>query len=605
MDNQAFGVGAHHAIVPTSMSPIRRLPSHLVNQIAAGEVVERPASALKELVENALDAGARHIRVALENGGIDHLAVTDDGHGMDAADIRLALERHATSKLPGDALDAIVTMGFRGEALPSIASVSRLALTSRCSDGEGWCVTIDHGVAVADGPAAAPPGTRVTVDALFGQVPARRKFLKAPRSEQAACLDVVRRLAMARPGVAFTVEVDGRRALDLPATPSRAVRIAALLGDEFAANAALVDHTRGELALSGLAGLPTYHRASPAEQYLFVGGRPVRDRALLGAIKGAYSGLIDPRRHPMVALFLDIPANALDVNVHPAKNEVRFADAAAVRALVVGGVRRALDAASGIVATPVAAAALRYFHAPERGATRERAILAEARLAFAPAPAPVAATGFAPDPSPAVGGSAGAEGSEIGPLGRARAQLHDMWIVSETADGLILVDQHAAHERVVLERLRAAIGDEGARAQALLLPIVVELDEAAVERVIEAAARLRATGLDLDRFGPRAVVVRALPAALARADAAAIVRDLADELEHSGGTDSLAARLDLLLATIACHGSVRAGRRLALTEMDALLRAMEATPHAGQCNHGRPTFVKLLRTDIERLFERR
>ncbi len=579
------------------MSPIRRLPNHLVNQIAAGEVVERPASALKELVENALDAGATRIEIALENGGIDHLSVADDGHGMDAPSIRLGLERHATSKLPGDDLDAIATLGFRGEALPSIASVARLQITSRLTGGEAWRVTVDHGRLIEDGPAPGASGTRVVVDGLFARVPARRKFLKTPRAEAAACVDIVRRLAMARPQVAFRLDADGKRVLDLAPAVTRAERLGAVLGETFTDNSAQVDHARGDLRLTGLAGLPTFHRASPAEQYLFVGDRPVRDRALLGAIKGAYSGLIDARRHAMAALFLDVPAEQLDINVHPAKTEVRFADAGAVRALVVGGLRRALDVASGVTATPIAARALTYFHAPEPGAARAATIVAEARLAFSAAsspPPPIASPTINDPPPPA----------NDHPLGIARGQLHRMWIVAETADGLVLVDQHAAHERIVLERLRAARDGDTPPSQALLLPVVVDLDEVAAARVDEAAADLARAGLDIERFGPRAVVVRALPAALAHADVPALVRDIADELAQTGASDAIQDRIDRLWATIACHGAVRSGRILDISEMNALLRAIETTPHAGQCNHGRPTFVTLGNRDIARLFER-
>ncbi len=582
------------------MLPIRRLPSLLVNQIAAGEVVERPASALKELVENALDADARRIEIVMGGGGLDHLSVADDGHGMDAGSIRLALERHATSKLADDALDRIVTLGFRGEALPSIASVARLCVTSRTADGEGWQITVDHGRVIEDAPAAATPGTRVCVDGLFAQVPARRKFLKSPHTEQAACLDIVRRLAMARPAVAFRLEADGRRCLDLPAVAVRAERVAALLGAEFTDNAAAIEHCRDRLALSGLAGLPTYHRATPGEQYLFVGDRPVRDRALLGAIKGAYAGLIDPRRHAVAVLFLDVPADQLDVNVHPAKTEVRFADAAAVRALVVGGVRRALEIASGVTATPVAARALSYFHAPASGTARANAIVAEARLAFSGAAACVAQPMHAEPPEEPI-----TEPACALPLGSARAQIANMWILSETQDGLVLVDQHAAHERIVLERLRAAQSTSAPSAQALLLPIVVDLDEAACERVADAAEVLGAIGLDVERFGARAVVVRALPAPLAQGDARAIIRDVADALADGDVTGAVDERLDRILSTIACHGSVRAGRALRIEEMNALLRSMEVTPHAGQCNHGRPTYVALDNHDIARLFDRR
>lgn len=586
--------------------PIRRLPDHLVNQIAAGEVVERPAAALKELVENALDAGARRIAVTLGEGGLAHIAVEDDGCGMSAAELRLAVERHATSKLPtDDALGHIATLGFRGEALPSIASVARLAITSRVADADGWRLVIDHGVVVADGPAAGAPGTRVTVDGLFERVPARRKFLKSARAEYAACLDTVRRLALAAPSVAFSVDHDGRRTLDATArddgdAAARTARVGDVLGRDFAINCAPVAHVRDTLALAGLAGLPTFNHATPGHQYLFVNGRPVRDRALIGAVRGAYTDLLARARHPAVALFVSVPADAVDVNVHPAKTEVRFADPAAVRALIVGGVRRALDAWSGASATTVAAAAIGRFHAPRfatAGAGRAAAIVAEARMAFAGA-IPAATPESSPPPVIAAR-------EAMPPLGRARAQLHGMWIVAETADGLILVDQHAAHERVMLERLNGARLGATPPSQPLLLPEIVELDEPAADRVEAAAADLAAFGLDVDRFGPAAVVVRALPAALGQADAGAIVRDLAAELLEWGAAPGLKERLDGVAATLACHASVRAGRALSVAEMDALLRQMEATPHAGQCNHGRPTYVRLAKCDIEKLFGRR
>lgn len=576
------------------MNPIRRLPSHLVNQIAAGEVVERPAAALKELIENALDAGARHIAVTLAGGGVDHLGVADDGHGMTAAEIRLALERHATSKLPEDRLDAISTMGFRGEALPSIASVASLTITSRSTSGEGWRVSVDHGRTGGDGPAATGIGTHVTVDGLFARVPARRKFLKSPRTEYAACLDVLRRLALARHDVAFTLDHDGRRVLDLIATDDLATRFAVLLGQEFADNSVPVQHTRGALGLSGLAGLPSFHRAAPEHQYLFVAGRLVRDRALIGAVRGAYMDLIDARRHAIVALFIDIPSAEVDVNVHPAKSEVRFADPNAVRALVVGGVRRALDVHAGRTTTGLSIATLSAFRYREPDATRAATIVQEARLAFAHATAPPHTdAAIAPDLATAQ------------PLGTARAQLHASWIVAETIDGLVLVDQHAAHERIVLERLKAALGDARPSTQVLLLPVVVELDAAAVERLAEAATDLARFGLEVERFGRQAVVVRALPAVLATAHPAPLIRDIADELGSVGTTLTLEARLNRILATIACHGAVRSGRLLSTIEMNALLRAIEATPHAGTCNHGRPTYIRLQNRDIERLFERR
>ncbi len=577
------------------MNPIRRLPNHLVNQIAAGEVVERPAAALKELIENALDAGARQIAVTLVGGGTDQIGMTDDGHGMSASDIRLALERHATSKLPQDRLDAICTMGFRGEALPSIASVASLAIVSRVVGGEGWRVAVDHGRTTEDGPAAATVGTRVTVEGLFARVPARRKFLKTPRAEYAACLDVLRRLALARRDVAFSLDHDGRRTLDLPATESLAERFAKLLGQEFADDSAPVDHTRDTLALTGLAGLPSFHRAAPEHQYLFVGGRPVRDRALMGAVKGAYADLMDARRHAVVALFIEVPAANVDVNVHPAKTEVRFADAAAVRALVVGGIRRALDTHAGRTTTGMSLAALNAFRYRQSNASRAATIVQEARLAFTHA---AAIMRFDPSPTP---NPAAKQFS----LGVARAQLHASWIVAETSDGMVLVDQHAAHERIVLERLKVALGEAVPPSQALLHPEIVELDHAAAVRVAEAAPDLARFGLEIEQFGLRAVMVRALPAPIAQADPAPLIREIADELATFGATLAIAARLDRILATIACHGAVRVGRKLSLAEMDALLRAVETTPHAGTCNHGRPTFVRLPNNDIARLFERR
>jgi len=577
------------------VNPIRRLPSHLVNQIAAGEVVERPAAALKELIENALDAGARHIAVTLVGGGTDQIGVTDNGHGMRASDIRLALERHATSKLPQDRLDAICTMGFRGEALPSIASVASLAIVSRVVGGEGWRVAVDHGRTTEDGPAAAAAGTRVTVEGLFARVPARRKFLKTPRAEYAACLDVLRRLALARRDVAFSLDHDGRSTLNLPATESLAERFAKLLGQGFADDSAPVDHTRDTLALTGLAGLPSFHRAAPEHQYLFVGGRPVRDRALMGAVKGAYADLMDARRHAVVALFIEVPAANVDVNVHPAKTEVRFADAAAVRALVVGGIRRALDTHAGRTTTGMSLAALNAFRYRQPNASRAATIVQEARLAFTHA---AAVTRFDPSPTPD-------PAAKQFPLGIARAQLHASWIVAETSDGMVLVDQHAAHERIMLERLKAALGEAVPPSQALLHPEIVELDHAAAVRVAEAAPDLARFGLQIEQFGSCAVMVRALPAPIAQADPAPLIREIADELATIGATLAIAARLDRMLATIACHGAVRVGRKLSLAEMDALLRAVETTPHAGTCNHGRPTFVRLPNNDIARLFERR
>lgn len=592
---------------------IRRLPDHLVNQIAAGEVVERPASAVKELVENALDAGAGRILVELSAGGIEHIGVTDDGCGMRADELRLALERHATSKLGSDDLSDIKTLGFRGEALPSIASVSRLTLTSRQANGEGWRIVIDHGRVESDGPAAAAPGTRVTVDALFGKVPARRKFLKSERSELAACLDVVRRLAMAHPDVAFELRHDGRRMLSAEAGGSMlesaiAARLAALLGVEFTDNAAPVDLDREGLRLGGLAGLPTYNRGVADHQYLFVNGRPVRDRLLAGSVRGAYQDLLARDRHPVVALFLDVPADFVDVNVHPAKTEVRFRDSNLVRGMIVGGLRRALDAAGHRAATTVASATLEAFQPAMAPSASQASMFGAGPGPVAPTwlmePAPgflgVAPAARAPEPQPAA-----VEAAVDYPLGVARGQVHNTYIVAETVDGLVLVDQHAAHERLVLERMKAALADGGMASQALLMPDVVELDEVSADRLAERAAELREWGLEIERFGPRAVLVRAIPALLGRTDVAGLVRDLADDLAAYDAALSLKERVEAVCATMACHGSVRAGRALSVAEMNALLREMEATPHSGQCNHGRPTYVKLAKGDIEKLFGRK
>jgi DNA mismatch repair protein MutL len=591
---------------------IRRLPETLINQIAAGEVVERPASALKELVENALDAGAGRIAIRLAAGGIDGLEVADDGHGMGPDQLRLAVERHATSKLPDDDLSAIATMGFRGEALPSIGSVATLSLTSRAAGSEGWRLVVDNGRISHDGPAAAAPGTVVRVDGLFAQVPARRKFLKSPRSELAACLDHVRRLAMANPDVGFALESEGRRLVNLPPLPdgspaSLLARLAAIIGADFAENAVAIDLERDGLHLGGLAGLPTYNRGVADHQYLFVGRRPVRDRLLLGALRGAYQDLLARDRHPVVALFLDVPGNFVDVNVHPAKTEVRFRDAAMVRGLIVSGVRRALDAAGHRASTRVADAALAAFvaepapgnwAAPTPGPVLASALAEPPRLftELPPAFAPSAPAGpAAPAPSPAT----------RFPLGAARGQVAATYIIAETDDALVIVDQHAAHERLTLERMNRALAGGRVATQALLVPEVVDLDDIAAARIADRADELAELGLEIESFGPAAVLVRATPALLGTCDVKGLIVDLADDLAAFGKALSLKERLDAVAATMACHGSVRAGRQLSIAEMNALLREMEVTPHSGQCNHGRPTWVRLAKTDIEKLFGRR
>ena len=605
------------------MSPIRRLPDTLVNQIAAGEVVERPAAALKELVENALDAGARRISIDLENGGIDHLSVTDDGHGMIADQLRLAIERHATSKLPTGDLSAIATLGFRGEALPSIASVAVLTLTSRAADGNGWRLIIDNGRVIADGPAATPPGTCVAVDGLFAALPARRKFLKSQRSELAACLDVVRRLAMARADVGFELRHGGRRLLGLAAGAdggpgAQVARLAALLGPDFADNAVAVDLEREAIGLGGLAGIPTYHRGVADHQFLFVNGRPVKDRLLVGAVRGAYQDLLARDRHPIVALFLMVPHDFVDVNVHPAKTEVRFRDAALVRGLIVSGLRRALDAAGHRAATTISAGALSAFTAPllpvfgqSTSGTPGGVADTSLRFAqFADLALPAGRTSVQ-DTVTSLAAWTGASGPAPAPfaadypLGVARGQIANTYIVAETDDALILVDQHAAHERLTLERMKRALAGGSIAGQALLLPQLVELDEIAAGRIVERASELAELGLEVESFGSAAVLVRATPALLGAIDTAAMIRDLADDLAAWGSAVTLKERLDGVAATLACHGSVRAGRALGVAEMNALLREMEVTPHSGQCNHGRPTWVRLAKPDIERLFGRR
>jgi len=585
--------------------PIRRLPDHLVNQIAAGEVVERPAAALKELVENALDAGARRILIELTEGGVAYLSVTDDGCGMSADELRLAVQRHATSKLPGDDLAAIATLGFRGEALPSIASVARLTLASRPAGAAGWALTVDNGAVTADGPAALPPGTRVTVEGLFARVPARAKFLKSERSELQACVDVVRRLAMSRADVAFELRHDGRRLLGAEAASGLPARLGALLGLDFADNAVPLDLERefvrtgadelpGTLRLGGLAGLPTYNRGVADHQFLFVNGRPVRDRLLVGAVRGAYQDLLARDRHPVVALFLDVPGDFVDVNVHPAKTEVRFRDAALVRGLIVGGLRRALDSAGHRASTTAASFALGAFHV-------------EQPTPLPPSPAPPGPTMFADAHTPfqPFARTEAPQPLNAFPMGVARAQIAATYIVAETEDGLVLVDQHAAHERLTLERLNRALVNGGVKSQALLLPEVVELDELAAARVADHAAELAEVGLEVERFGRTAVLVRATPALLGTTDVHGLIRDLADDLASWGSALGLKEKLDAVAATMACHGSVRAGRTLSVAEMNALLREMEVTPHSGQCNHGRPTWVKLAKGDLEKLFGRR
>lgn len=607
------------------MPQIRRLPDSLINRIAAGEVVERPAAALKELVENAIDAGASRIAVKLVEGGLGRIEVTDDGCGMSPDEMALALERHATSKLPNEAIEQVATLGFRGEALPSIASVARFSIESRVRESEtGWKRVVDHGELVEEGPAAIPPGTRVRVENLFAKLPARRKFLRTPRSEYAACLDVVRRLAMARPDIAFSLEHGDRRIIATQPQEPLADRVAGIVARELKDNAVAIDFERpspsGTMRLTGIAGLPTYNRGVADHQYLFVNGRPVKDRLLVGAVRGAYADMLARDRHAVLALFLEISPEDVDVNVHPAKTEVRFRDSSGVRGFIVSGLRQALSTGDRRSAQgPDASAMSRWQQEPMRDQpapalrsifegrdwTGPRSQVSEARSAWRGVESDVLTAPGATPMGRAEEAAPVAEEAADYPLGVARGQVANTYIVAEAADGLVLVDQHAAHERLVLERLRAAgAGEAAARSQALLVPDVVELDEVDCDRLEEASDGFAKFGLVIERFGPSAMLVRAVPHALGKSSPGALLRDLADDIAKHGQALLLEEKIEHVLATMACHGSVRAGRVLRVDEMNALLREMERTPRSGQCNHGRPTWVKLSMDDVEKLFGR-
>jgi DNA mismatch repair protein MutL len=601
--------------------PVRQLSEGMVNRIAAGEVVERPASVVKELVENALDAQARRIEIVTDGGGRRLIRVTDDGAGMTAADLALAVERHATSKLPDDDLLDIRTLGFRGEALPSIGAVARLTITTRhAQEPHAWAITVDGGQKGEVKPAALGEGTRVEVRDLFYATPARLKFLKTDRTEAEAIREVVRRLAMSRPDVAFTLAGEERApvtwAAALPGPTGRLARLADVLGAEFRANAVEVMGGRDGFAIAGFAALPTLSRANALGQYLFVNGRPVRDKLLIGVVRGAYADYLPRDRHPLVALFVTLDPREVDVNVHPAKAEVRFRDPGLVRSLLIGALREALGREGRRAATTggdATVAAFRPGVAPPpgnwdwrrsparppdpRGFAGAARGLAEAAQAVFDVGGPSADARYE--------SSAPAPDLLDRPLGAARAQLHETYIVAQTRDGLIVVDQHAAHERIVYERLKAALERQGVARQMLLIPEIVELDEADVERLLGRSDELARFGLAIEPFGPGAVAVRETPALLGEVDAMGLVRDLAEHMAEWDATLPIERSLMHVAATMACHGSVRAGRRLKPEEMNALLREMEATPNSGQCNHGRPTYVELKLTDIERLFGRK
>ncbi|KKB76594.1 DNA mismatch repair protein MutL [Devosia soli] len=603
--------------------PIRQLPEDLINRIAAGEVVERPASVVKELVENSIDAGAHRIVIATAGGGIDLIRITDDGHGMDRTDLMLSVERHATSKLSVDDLDDIRTLGFRGEALASIGSVARLSVASRPADAEsGLIITVDNGRRSGPVPQAMNRGTVIEVRDIFALIPARRKFLKSARAEAAAITDVVKRLAMANPEIHFILEGSDRNPSNWPAVSGEgalAARLGQVMGGDFIDNAVPLAMARHGVVVAGLAGLPTYTRANSLSQFYFVNGRSVRDKVLVGAIRAAYADYVFRDRFPVVALYLAVDPGAVDVNVHPAKAELRFQDQGAIRGAVIRAIGTAIAAAGFKASTSVAEDILGAFTAPE--------------MAEAPAPAYEPATGFNDAPRAtsygyrseaaplhldrAPGRLAGftapsgrvepftepAEPVDY-PLGTARAQMFDNYIIAQSEKGLLLVDQHAAHERLVYERFKAQMASGPVASQAQLIPVIVELPEEDCTRLEDAAPELERFGLYLDRFGPRAIAVRETPALLGNTDISGLIRDLADGLAEWDSTAALSDRMEAIIGRMACHGSVRSGRRLRVDEMNALLRDMEATPHSGQCIHGRPTYVELKKGDIERLFGR-
>jgi DNA mismatch repair protein MutL len=611
--------------------PVRQLSEAVVNRIAAGEVVERPASVVKELVENALDAGAGRIDVLTDGGGRRLIRVSDDGEGMTRDDLVLAVERHATSKLADEDLVAIATLGFRGEALPSIGAVARLAIATRHkSEAHAWSIEVDAGTKSELKPAALGEGTRVEVRDLFYATPARLKFLKLDRTEAEAVRDAVRRLAMSRPDVAFTLAGEERApvtfAATLPGGTGRLTRLGDVLGADFRANAVAVAGEREGVVVEGFAALPTLTRANALGQYLFVNERPVRDRLLLGAVRAAYADYLPRDRHPLLALFVSVPPREVDVNVHPAKAEVRFRNAGLVRALIVHALKEALARESARAATTGGSAAIAALRSPgsfpysarSRSGTwdwrRSPARPGDPRVSRAA----LRGGGFAEAAQAAfdVGTPAADHGAAVRaaelvedalghPLGAARAQVHDTYIVAQTDDALVIVDQHAAHERIVYEKLKAAIEKSGVARQILLIPEIVELDESDVERLLGRAEELGRYGLVLESFGPGAVALRETPALLGEIDGAGLVRDLAEHMSEWDETLPLERRLMQVASSMACHGSVRAGRRLKPAEMNALLREMEQTPNSGQCNHGRPTYVELKLGDLERLFGRR
>ncbi len=601
--------------------PIRVLPTVTVNRIAAGEVIERAASVIKELVENAIDAGATAIDIHWKQAGKTLMTVSDNGKGMTKEELALAVLRHATSKLPDDDLLHVNFLGFRGEALPSIGAVSRLRITSRTKEAaQAWTVEVDGGEVKLPVPAALNPGTRVEVQDLFYATPARLKFLKSDRSETSAMMDMVERLAMAHPEVAFHVVSEGKTAYSLPAQRAgkegRLARIAQIMEKCFADNALPLLAEREGVKLTGFAGVPTYHRGSSTHQYLFVNGRPVKDKLLLGVVRAAYQDFLANDRYPVVVLFLDVPPQEVDVNVHPAKAEVRFRDSGAIRGMILGALRHALADAGFRASTTVSMQAFeklqKFSSFPSQSAGfpmyAAQGGLSEA-VAMLHQPVDInTLPDFLPN-APPHAKSPQYEGETISyehfPLGAARGQLHNTYIVAQNQHGIVIVDQHAAHARLVYERMKQQMKETGVARQALLIPEVVELGADEAARLLKRRDELADLGLIIELFGAQAVVVREIPALIGDTDVAGLVRDLADNLEEYGDALALKEKLEHICGTMACHGSVRAGRALSIPEMNALLRQMESTPHSGQCNHGRPTYVELKLTDIEKLFGRK
>ena len=594
---------------------IRILPSNLINQIAAGEVVERPASVVKELVENALDAGAKTVEVSLNEGGKTFIAVSDDGKGMSKDELSLAVERHATSKLPDDNLFNICFFGFRGEALPSIASVARMNITTRQKEDDcAWKITVEGGKKSEIVPAAYNQGTRIEVRDLFYAAPARLKFLKSAATETANCVDVLQRIALANPGVSFALYVDGKKKFYYPSEgkdlfEARLERLGMVMGREFRDNAILIEAERENLKISGYVSLPTLNKANSLSQFLFVNNRPVRDKLLLGAIKGAYQDVLAHGRYPMCVLFFDLPPEDVDVNVHPAKAEVRFYDNNLVRGLLVSAIRNALARSSNKTADTLDLSKIASFEKVEclaepafnpspiklgkyqsiNFSTQRQTVLPDLEYKFS--------LKTETEPETAVS-------EDVGPLGLAKAQFCDTYIIAQNEDGIVIVDQHAAHERIVMEKLKASLTENKPQSQMLLIPEIVELAAGEKNRILEAAQELAKLGLEVEDFGVTAVIVRATPALLGEVNAQELVKDLAEQMAEWNNGFELQDKLHSVCATMACHGSVRAGRRLSIEEMNRLLRDMEKTPHSGQCNHGRPTYVELKIKDIAKLFDR-